>query len=93
MEQVKRLGQALGGAPTSFDEEVEKHYQRHAANIAKEPTVPSDDGDNEQGSFDQQQNAQGQAIQNLAGGENPVNSSSEGKTDESSQDARLVRSR
>jgi hypothetical protein len=74
MDQVKRFGQALGGAPTSFDEEVDKHYQRHAANIAKaKPTVPSDDSDNEQGSFDQQANAQGQAIQNLSGGENPVN--------------------
>jgi hypothetical protein len=72
MAQVKRFGQALGGAPTPFDEEVEKHYQRHAANIAKaKPTVPSDDSDNEQGSFDQKQSAEQENIANPVDYGNP----------------------
>ena len=40
MEQVKRYGQALGGGPTPFDEEVQRGLDRHAeraqeANAAK----------------------------------------------------------
>jgi hypothetical protein len=30
MEQIKRFGQALGGAPTDFDEEVEKELDARA---------------------------------------------------------------
>ena len=32
MEQIKRYGQALGGSPTPFDEEVEKHLRKIQAN-------------------------------------------------------------
>ena len=73
MAQVKRFGQALGGAPTSFDEEVEKHYQRHAVNIVKaaKPVVPSDPSDSEQGAFDQKSEAQDEAIANPADFGNP----------------------
>ena len=31
MEQVKRYGQALGGAPTDFDEEVERELEKRGA--------------------------------------------------------------
>jgi hypothetical protein len=30
MEQVKRYGQALGGAPTDFDEEVERALEKRS---------------------------------------------------------------
>lgn len=35
MHQIKRYGQALGGSPTSFDEEVERYLRVHEANYAK----------------------------------------------------------
>jgi hypothetical protein len=35
MEGIKRYGQALGGQPTDFDEEVEKHLAGHEAHFAK----------------------------------------------------------
>jgi hypothetical protein len=35
MAQIKRYGQALGGQPTDFDEEVEKRLRVHEANHAK----------------------------------------------------------
>jgi hypothetical protein len=35
MEQLKRYGQALGGGPSAFDEEVEKHLAGHEAHYAK----------------------------------------------------------
>jgi hypothetical protein len=28
MDQIKRYGQALGGSPTPFDEEVEEHLRK-----------------------------------------------------------------
>ena len=31
-DQVERYGQALGGSPTPFDEEVEKHLRKIQAN-------------------------------------------------------------
>jgi hypothetical protein len=37
------------------------------------PTVPSDDADTEQGSFDANANDEAQKIQSLASHENPVN--------------------
>jgi len=35
MEQLKRYGAALGGGPSAFDEEVEKHLAGHEAHYAK----------------------------------------------------------
>jgi hypothetical protein len=57
----------LGGAPTPFDEEVDQHYERHAANITKaKSAVPTDDADAKQGAFDQKQVAQSEARSNLS---------------------------
>jgi hypothetical protein len=35
MEQLRHYGQALGGGPTAFDEEVEKHLAGYEAHYAK----------------------------------------------------------
>jgi hypothetical protein len=35
MDRIKRYGEALGGKPTPFDEEVEMYLQHHEANYAK----------------------------------------------------------
>ena len=35
MSRIKHYGEALGGKPTSFDEEVEEHLQHHERNYAK----------------------------------------------------------
>lgn len=35
LAQIKRYGQALGGSPTPFDEEVEKHLRNIEANKKK----------------------------------------------------------
>jgi hypothetical protein len=64
MAQVKRFGQALGGAPTDFDEEVEKHLARYAK--AAKPTVPTDESDSEQDAEGQKAENQSQAIANVA---------------------------
>jgi hypothetical protein len=45
MQQIKRYGQALGGSPTSFDEEVERCLRVHEANYAK-VRVGQTDGSN-----------------------------------------------
>jgi hypothetical protein len=39
MDQIKRYGQALGGSPTTFDEEVEKHLGKIEANKRKMRTA------------------------------------------------------
>ena len=35
MEQIKRFGEALGGKPTPFDQEVERYLEHHERNYAK----------------------------------------------------------
>ncbi len=40
MNQIKRYGQALGGSPTPFDEEVEKYLKKYEAKKEKIESRP-----------------------------------------------------
>jgi hypothetical protein len=42
MDQIKHYGQALGGSPTPFDEEVEKHLKKYEAKKKKMKAAQSD---------------------------------------------------
>jgi hypothetical protein len=67
MEGIKRYGQALGGQPTAFDEEVEKHLAGHEAHFAKMRAAQRG-GDLGPEQFEQEEAKQAGALQQLAGG-------------------------
>ncbi len=68
MEGIKRYGQALGGKPTPFDEEVEEHLTGMEANAAKMRAAQTGGGDQSLGPSDIDQTAvkQGQAASRQA---------------------------
>jgi hypothetical protein len=43
MDQIKRYGQALGGSPTSFDEEVERRLADHYPREFSEGELPDEE--------------------------------------------------
>lgn len=71
MEGIKRYGEALGGKPTPFDEEVEKHLAGHEAHFAKMRAAQRG-GDLGPEQFEQEQAKQTGALQNLAAGAGQV---------------------
>lgn len=68
MDQIKRYGQALGGKPTPFDEEVEEHLTGMEANAKKMRAAQTGGGDQSLGPSDMDEAAvkQGQALSKQA---------------------------
>lgn len=66
MEQIKRFGQALGGKPTPFDEEVEYHIQRHERNYQKMRAAQSGGSGLGPSAAERQQAQQTEAMQQQA---------------------------
>ena len=66
MDQIKRYGQALGGKPTPFDEEVESHLAGMEANAAKMRAAQTGGASLGPSQFDQDQAKQTGAIQRQA---------------------------